>query len=138
MDVLNYKNILQSSDLKATNTRVSVLSYFDHQAKPLDVDSIYEHINAEHEQADRATIYRVVEALYKKGIIIRLEFGEGKYRYELVGDDHHHLICENCGKIEDISECNISDLEKDILKKKGFLVSRHSLEFYGTCKKCQR
>ncbi len=129
--------MLHNSDLKVTSARVSVLSFLDHSDAPLDVDAIYEHVTSEHEEADRATIYRIIEMLYQKGIVKRLEFGEGKYRYELAGDDHHHLICENCGKIEDISDCGISEWEKEIKDKKKFNVKRHSLEFYGVCQQCQ-
>ncbi len=133
-----FKTILQEHDLKSTPTRLAVLSYLSEQTKPVDAEAIFVHIDNEHEHADKVTIYRILDALSEKGIVSRLEFGEGKYRYEVAGTDHHHLICENCGKIEDISDCNISELEKDIQTKKQFLVKRHVLEFYGLCSSCQR
>ena len=114
----DYRSVLKNSELKVTPARLSVLSYLEHTKSPLDIDSIYKHISQEHEAVDQATIYRVVETLYKKGIVTRLEFGEGKYRYELHGDDHHHLVCENCGAIEDITDCAIRDLEADITRLK--------------------
>jgi Fur family ferric uptake transcriptional regulator len=134
---MNFKTVLQDQHLKITPARLAVLHYLDEQEQPLAVDEIIRHIKEEHEEADRATIYRILEMFAEKGLITRLEFGEGKYRYELAGDDHHHLICERCGKFEDISDCNIELLEKEILKKKQFLVKRHSLEFYGVCQQCQ-
>lgn len=97
-----------------------------------------QHIVNEHDSVDKVTIYRILETFYKKDLVKRLEFGEGKYRYELAGDDHHHLICESCGKVEDISDCHISELEKEISQKKKFLVKRHQLEFFGVCSSCQR
>jgi len=136
--VNTFKTILQEHDLKSTPTRLAVLSYLSEQTKPVDAEAIFVHIDNEHEHADKVTIYRILDALSEKGIVSRLEFGEGKYRYEVAGTDHHHLICENCGKIEDISDCNISELEKDIQTKKQFLVKRHVLEFYGLCSSCQR
>lgn len=129
---------LTDAGLKVTPARLAVLSFLEQANSPLTVDEIYEHIHTEHERADRATIYRIVDTFFQKGITTRLEFGEGKYRYELTGEDHHHLICENCGAVSDISDCNILELEKDITKKKGFTVKRHSLEFYGLCASCQR
>ena len=63
----------------------------------------------------------------EKGLVKQISFNEGKFRYELSNkEDHHHLICESCGKIEDISDCNIPDLEKEINKKKQFLF-RHNV-----------
>ena len=73
----------------------------------------------------------MLDAFLTHGIITRIEFQEGKFRYELTGEEHHHLLCSNCGKIEDISDCNLSGLEEEIRQKKGFLVKRHVLEFFG-------
>ena len=130
--------MLQDADLKATGARLAVLSFLTHSMKPLTAEEIFDHIRDEHDAADKATIYRILDTFSHKGITTRLEFGEGKFRYELAGDDHHHLICESCGEMEDISDCNISDLEQEIATKKKFLVTRHSLEFYGLCSVCQR
>ena len=130
--------ILRNNDLKSTPARLAILSFLSEQSAPRDVEDIIVHIANEHETVDRVTVYRILETFVKKGLIKRLEFGEGKYRYELAGDDHHHLICESCGKVEDISDCHISDLEKEISQRKKFLVKRHQLEFFGVCRSCQR
>jgi Fur family ferric uptake transcriptional regulator len=136
--MIDYKKILHDADLKITPARISVLSFLEHTNQPLAVDTIFDHLKDEHDEADRATIYRIVETFALKGIVKRLELNEGKYRYELAGEDHHHLICEVCGRIEDISDCNIEALEKDIKKRKNFLVKKHSLEFFGVCQLCQQ
>lgn len=133
-----HKTVLQEANLKTTNARLSVLSFLDSAKTPLSADEIFDHLKLEHEEADKATIYRILDTFYKKGLVNRLEFSEGKYRYELTGEDHHHLICERCGAVEDISDCNIHILEKEIGEKKQFLVTRHSLEFFGVCSICQQ
>jgi Fur family ferric uptake transcriptional regulator len=75
----------------------------------------------------------------KRGIAKQIQLQEGKARYELAASaEHHHLVCSKCGDIQDISDCNITGLENDIEKKKGFKVTSHSLEFFGICKSCQR
>lgn len=130
--------ILRNFDLKSTPARLTILSYLSEQQAPQAVEDIISHIASEHKAVDRVTVYRILETFFQKGLIKRLELGEGKYRYELAGEDHHHLICESCGAIEDISDCNISELEKEIVHKKKFLVKRHSLEFFGVCRSCQR
>lgn len=80
-----------------------------------------------------------MEVLYKNDLIQRLEFGEGKFRYEIKKDKyhHHHLICTNCGKVEDVEGEFLTKMENEIKSKKGFLVKSHSLEFFGICKNCQ-
>jgi len=133
----NYRLLLENASLKTTPARLAVLSFLNENSDPLSAESIFDHVAGEHSPADRATIYRILETFFQKGIIKRLELGEGKYRYELTGEEHHHLICESCGKIEDISDCNISEFEKEIGRKKKFTVRRHSLEFFGLCSDCQ-
>jgi len=131
-----YATRLQNANLKATNARKVALHFFEKENRPIDAEEILAHLRKHDLETDRATVYRILDIFFKKGIINRFEFQEGKFRYELAGSDHHHLICEKCGKIEDISDCNIAGLEKDIKKKKGFVVKRHSLEFYGVCRLC--
>lgn len=133
----SYRRILQNAQLKITTARQAVLEFFAGRDTPADVVELLEYLKKEEIDADKATVYRILDAFYDKGIITRMEFGEGKFRYELSGSDHHHLLCERCGSIADISDCNIDVLEKEIKKKKGFIVKRHSLEFFGVCKQCQ-
>lgn len=134
----DFKTVLTQKALKSTTSRLAVLQYLTENTKPLAADAIYDHLKDEHDEADKATIYRTLETFVEKQLIKRLEFGEGKYRYELMGEDHHHLICESCGTIEDVSDCNISDLVHEIAVKKKFTIKRHSLEFFGLCQSCQR
>lgn len=130
---------LREAQLKATPARVAVLQFLEHSTTPLDVASIIAHVQKEHGDIDPATAFRIINTFVEKGIVTPIQFNEGKLRYELSNKAaHHHLLCEECGKIEDISNCNISALEKDIQKKKGFLVKHHSLEFFGLCRDCQR
>lgn len=131
---MNTQKILHGSGLRSTPARIAVLDLLEKQKNPTDVLSIVETLD---HQADQATIYRVLEILTKKGIISRLEFGEGKYRYELQKSHHHHLVCTNCGVIKDVPGDFLGKFEKEIRNKEGFLVKSHSLEFFGLCKNCQ-
>ena len=80
----------------------------------------------------------MMNSFSSKGLVRKISLQESKLRYEHTAkEDHHHLICKNCENIEDFSGCNIPELEKEITKKKKFLVKSHSLEFFGLCKRCQ-
>jgi len=130
---------LRSVDLKATPARLGVLEALESAKTPLDVTTVTNYLKKHNIKADKVTVFRIMNALSEKGLIIPIQLGEGKSRYEHTDKaDHHHFICENCGCIEDISDCNIQTLEKEIIQKKGLLVKRHSLEFFGLCKECQR
>lgn len=137
-NIHSYSKELNKLNLKATPARIAVLSLLESTDKPLDISSIIDYLESRKIEADPATIFRIINAFTDKGLTKRIEFGEGKFRYELsTKEDHHHLVCNKCGGIEDISDCNILNLEKDIEKKKGFTVISHSLEFFGICKNCQ-
>lgn len=127
-----------SLGLKKTKARYAILHIFDEVKRPLDVAEIVQYLEKHDSAVDQATVYRILDAFHKKGVINQFEFQEGKFRYELAGSDHHHLICENCGRIEDISDCGIDRWEKEIKKRKGFIVKRHALEFFGVCQSCQQ
>lgn len=123
--------------LKQTKPRLGVIEAIRIADKPVDVSYLEKYLNKRKIQADQATIYRILTLFSEKGLIKKIELKEGKFRYEIAGNDHHHIICESCGKIEDISDCSLEGLEKNIAKKKGFSINSHSLEFYGICSNCK-
>jgi len=131
---------LNAWGLKKTRGRIEILNYLKRISTPVDASEIESYLlETKSTPINTATIYRILSILYKKGLVTRFELQEGKFRYELASKpDHHHLICKNCGSIEDISDCNIKALEKDIEKKKKFVVQSHSLEFFGVCPDCSR
>ena len=128
---------LNDAQLRATPARIALMKLFESAQKPLDVQSMIEHLAKIGIKTDPATVFRIMNTFTQKGITKQVQFQEGKFRYELAGgQDHHHLVCTVCGDIEDISDCNISALEKEIEKRKGFVVVNHALEFYGICRNC--
>ena len=89
-------------------------------------------------KGDPATIFRTMNSFAQRNIVRPIELREGKVRYELASTkEHHHFICKNCNEIQDISDCNISLLERKVELKKGVVISHHSLEFFGLCKNCK-
>lgn len=131
-----YKESIKSKGLRITPARVAVLSILTDSRKPLDIASIYQEVSKRHVDADQATIYRIIDNFIEKDMIKRLQFGENKFYYEPSGVEHHHVLCTNCGKIEDVRKCNIKRLEKEILQNMNFTVKSHSLEFFGLCSDC--
>lgn len=130
---------LREVDLKVTPARMGVLSILEKAEKPLDVASVIMYLQELNVKADKVTVFRIINILSQKGLVMPIQLGEGKFRYEHIQKaDHHHFICESCGSITDISDCNILKLQNDIQKKKGLLIKRHSLEFFGLCRKCKK
>lgn len=128
---------LKDISIKSTPAASAVLSILANRQTPIDINVLIDELKAKNISVNPATIYRIINKFYEKGIVSRIELGEGKYRYELQKDDHHHLICTNCGRIEDVEDKFMDKIEKEIRSKTGFLIKSHSLEFFGLCKNCQ-
>ncbi|MBI2031371.1 MAG: transcriptional repressor [Candidatus Levybacteria bacterium] len=129
---------LNKLNLKATPARLAVLRLLENSREPIDVSSIIRFLKKNKVKADPATVFRIVNLLTQKGVLKQVRFNEDKFRYEYgLKNEHHHLICQSCGEIEDMSDCPIDSLKKEIHKKKKFIIKTHSLEFFGICKNCQ-
>jgi Fur family ferric uptake transcriptional regulator len=91
-------------------------------------------------ECDLATIYRSMHLLEEMGMVHRFDFGDGTARFELVADKHdhhHHLVCQSCAKVVEITDCFSADLEQKIARNAGFKRVSHRLEFFGICPDCQ-
>lgn len=129
--------ILKNSGIKITKSRMAVLNVLQITSHPLDALAIFGILKNKKIKIDPATVYRILEKLLSVGVVRQVDFREGKLRYELVGDHHHHLVCQNCGKIDDYSGNCLDEIEKEILKRHRFIVRDHALEFFGICRSCQ-
>lgn len=125
-------------NLKNTPARAAISNFLMNSTFPVDAAQVMEFLHSKNLKTNKVTVYRNLEALYKKGIIDRFEFGEGKFRYELKKEHHHHLICNNCGAVEDVPGEYLSTLESKIKSRNDFLIKSHLLEFFGICKNCQK
>ena len=130
-------SILKNVKLRVTPSRLAVLSFLNKANKPIDISEIIDWLNKFRIPTNKATVFRIMNTFTKKGITIQVQFQEGKKRYELKSrGDHHHLICENCGRVQDVFDCVIPALEKKIAKSNNFIIKKHSLEFFGLCRNC--
>lgn len=134
----NCKTELNNFSLRATPARIAVLKLLENSKAPIDTQTIHEYLERKNVETDPATVFRIINMFYRKGIIKQISFNEGKLRYELKNkSDHHHLVCIKCGSIEDVPDCSLKRIEKRIRMEKEFIVKKHSLEFFGLCRNCQ-
>ena len=102
---------------------------------PQTAEEIFTNLN---KKVDLASVYRFLKLFVKNGAIRDIDFGDGKKRYELMEkqNHHHHLICDNCGRVEDV-KMKEDNLLKNISVKSKFIIKQHKLEFIGLCTNCQ-
>lgn len=139
---MNTTTIFKKNEIKKTLARITILDIFEKVKKPIDVGEIIQNLNKIRIKVDRVTVFRNINLLVKKGLVNKVEFNEGKYRYELASlPHHHHLVCTQCGKINDI-ESNplhkeIDRISKTVNKIYDFKIKEHKVEFFGKCKTCK-
>lgn len=139
---MNYELTLssfQDKGYRITKVRREIVRLFSNYSTPLSTKQVAKKLSENSISVNHATVYREVQFLLKNSYLTKVYIHPKQISYEPSDlRHHHHLICEVCGNIDNVTNCLANELEEDILKKKGFKVERHILEFYGICKKCKQ
>lgn len=130
---------LRTEGHRITPIRGKILEFLSSSKSPISAPDLIYNFKSADINVNKTTIYRELEFLLQKQLINEVEFGDGKKRYEMDNGHHHHLVCLNCSKVEDVNlDADLSGEQKKIEKETGFKIKSHSLEFFGYCKDCQK
>lgn len=135
-------------NLRLTPQREAILRILlECQDKHLTAEDIYDRTRTDCPDIGLATVYRTLELFEELNLVSRLEFGDSGRRYEFCfGVDHHHLLCTDCGHIEEFSEELLNgdlqpvlahEFQEKLARESGFLITHHSLRFFGYCSRCR-
>lgn len=129
--------ILKKHDLKATAPRTALLSLLADKHAPMSAQDLHAKL-PKTAPIDLVTVYRALESFQKAGIVKRVDLRTDSVLYELNDEHHHHIVCTECGLVEDFEMCDIElSVEKIARKSSGFASVRdHSLELFGVCNTC--
>ena len=128
---------LKNIGLKATLPRLKILEIFQNsEVRHLTAEDVYRHLLNENLDIGLATVYRVLTQFEQAGLLSRSNFESGKAVFELNEGRHHdHLVCLDCGRVEEFFDAEIERRQKIIAKERGFALQEHSLAMYGSCTK---
>jgi len=128
---------LKSTGLKATVPRLKILEIFQKGAqRHMTAEDVFRVLLDERSDVGLATVYRVLTQFEQAGILSRSHFESGKAVYELNEGQHHdHLVCLDCGKVEEFYDAEIEKRQQVVAKAKGFTITDHALSLYATCNK---
>ena len=132
---------LKEQGYKLTPQRKAVIdTILNNDHKHLNTEEIYDALKEKYPKMGLATVYRTLIVLDELGVISKINFDDGYIRYEIITDSnlhrHHHLICNRCGKVIEVMEDLLDDLEKIVEQKYKFKIIDHNLKIYGLCKEC--
>ena len=126
---------LKSSGLKATLPRIKILEVFQRSSvRHLTAEDVFKALLTEGSDIGLATVYRVLMQFEQAGILSRNHFESGKAVFELNEGKHHdHLVCLDCGRVEEFYDADIEKRQNEVAKQRGFALHGHSLALYADC-----
>jgi Fur family transcriptional regulator, ferric uptake regulator len=134
---MTHADELKNSGLKATLPRIKVLEVFQRGLqRHMSAEDVYKHLLNEGADVGLATVYRVLMQFEQAGILSRNHFEAGKAVFELNEGKHHdHLVCMDCGRVEEFFDAEIEKRQKAVAVARGFELQDHSLALYAVCTK---
>lgn len=134
---MNLDKLLKEKNIRSTKIRKLVLNVLINSDVPLCVEEIYTLLKKEHKNVDLSTIYRTINLLEQKNIILKNTDINAIAFYQMNKDHHKHVLrCMKCNKKIVIDDCPLDVLEEDLSKSTGFKILNHNLEFAGICPDC--
>ena len=126
---------LKNAGLKATLPRLRIINLFEQsKVRHLTAEDVYKQLLADGLDVGLATVYRVLTQFEQAGLLVRHHFESGKAVFELNQGGHHdHLVCLQCGRVEEFFDREIENRQQKIAKERGFAISEHALYLYAEC-----
>jgi len=128
---------LKSTGLKATLPRLKILEVFQKaKQRHMTAEDVYRVLLEDRSDIGLATVYRVLLQFEQASLLSRSNFESGKAVYELDEGQHHdHLVCLDCGRVEEFFDAEIEKRQQMVAKARGFVLQEHALSLYANCVK---
>jgi Fur family ferric uptake transcriptional regulator len=131
---------LQGGGQRMGAARAAVIDYLAEQDCCRGAQEIHEALAARGSTVGLASVYRAVDGLVERGLLLRVDFGDGIARFEPVRsghEHHHHLVCAECGKVEAFHDAPLERAIEAIERQTGYNVVSHDVVLRGSCADCK-
>jgi Fur family ferric uptake transcriptional regulator len=132
---------LHERGFRSGGARRAIIEFLGRQPCCLSATEIFEALRAEGARVGIASVYRVLDLLTRQLLVQRVEVGGGHVRYEPVyrdGDHHHHVVCDECGKVEAFSDRKLEGAIREVEGRVGYAIATHEVVLHGECGDCRR
>jgi len=130
---------LSEQGYRLTPQRMMVLSAIENSDNHISAEEIYAQVVTKYSHVNISTVYRTLELLKRLGLVTETDLGGGRVRYHPTDKGHHHhLVCQECGKIIDLDESVLSSLKGALLREYKFSADLRHLAIFGRCTNCNK
>lgn len=131
----NYELLLRTHNLKVTPQRLGILSVLG-EIGHINIEELFTIIRKDFRSISIATLYKNINHMLEVNILKEVKVPNSKSKYEILKDEHSHMICKKCEKLEDLELC-LNSVIKDASSKSGYLFEENALVLSGICPNCQ-
>ena len=132
------KSIFHNKRLKCTPQRLAVLKVLQDSRSYLSINTIHMKVKELLPDTGLATVYRALETLVDLNLALKVHLEDGCHSYVIAPEGHRHpIVCTDCSKVIEYTECPMEDLSKKISKETGVQINTHFLQLFGKCRECQ-
>lgn len=133
----NIVSIFKDKKLKLTPQRLAVYKYLKSTKEHPSAETIYKALHESYPTMSLATVYKALKTLVEVNLVQEINIGEGNFRYDGTPNEHAHVQCISCGKVEDLDHIDFPSLNNLVEEKTNYKIKWNKLFFYGTCENCQ-
>ena len=127
---------LRQEGFRITPQRVAILDYLLKTDDHPSAESIHKIIQEKYPMVSLSTVYKTLDLLREKKLVNEIEV-DGEARFDAHTDSHINLVCMNCGKIDDIDEDSLNDIQNRAARKSKYMILKGSFELFGYCNDCK-
>ncbi|QCX32545.1 transcriptional repressor [Caloramator sp. E03] len=134
----NLMQIFKDKNLKLTPQRYAIYKYLLSVKTHPSAEMIYNALKKSYPTMSLATVYKTLKTLNEIGLVQEINVGEDNFRYDANVNNHPHIVCLNCGKVDDIEKANFDMVKEEASKYTNYDINSYKIYFYGICPKCKK
>lgn len=127
---------LREDGLRITPQRMAIVDYLINTDEHPSAEHIHQTIQKKYPTVSLSTVYKTLDLLKEKKLVNEIEV-EGESRFDAHTDEHINLVCMNCGKIDDVDEDSLKEIQSRVTRKSKYLIVKGSFEMFGYCNSCK-
>jgi len=132
-----YTSQLRARGFRMTSQRLAILHTLRHAGTHLSPREVYRQAKQELPTLTEPTVYRTLEFLAANGLARPSQTGNGHLMYQIAGNDHHHIVCRNCGDEIEVEHTLLESLYRKLESETGYIRIDSHMTFFGLCPACQ-